>query len=603
MPHHDPSSLLGRARLAPAFLALPLMAGALSALSSGVAAGAQLADGSTAREPLDWGAREARHLLNRAGFGARPSEIGRWVAAGPDALIEELLSAPEPEVGFYHERIDPYDRERLKGLNGEPRRREVNRLRNLDRQQGRDFLAWWVEEMANGNAPLRERMTLFWSGLFTSGLKTVKRAGPMIEQNELLREHALGSYADLLREVLKDPAMLRYLDNDSNTQKSPNENLAREVMELFSLGEGNYSEQDVGEAARALTGRGLRGGGYHFSLREHDFGRKRLLNHSGRLDGDDLVDILLEQDACPRWIAGRLIEHLEGVEPSEPRLASYAHELRESGYQMRPFLRRLFHDPAFYRDEVVGARVASPIDFLVGACIRMNVRPPARFVLEGADIAGMTLFEPPNVKGWEGGLAWIDSGTLMTRGNLIGLLLGTLDSDDLELEQAPLLAMSEADGFVFDEPDEELDAESMESMMSAAEADADSMMSAAEDELEMQMMEEGTPAAPASREKSQLRKLATNMRRYGYRPRVYFTRALLRAGVESDAEITRTMLDTLLAIEAPAETYVLVERYLNRERTEVGLAPGQLLLGGEDSEPILRRLAHLILSLPEAQLH
>lgn len=586
-------------------------------------------------EPVDWTRREVRHLLNRAAFGARMGTIDHWVRMGQEALIDDLFDLDSDDDGYYIEHIDPYDRARLKGLKGEPRRKEVSRLRELDRQQGRDFLIWWVEEMAKGDAPLRERMTLFWHGLFTSGLKTIKRAYPMVDQNQLFREHALGSYADLLAEVMRDPAMLRYLDNDSNTRESPNENLAREVMELFSLGEGNYSERDVQEAARALTGRGLKDGRYHFGLKEHDFGRKVILGHRGRHDANDLVNILLQDEACPRYIASRLIEHFEGIAPSEARLTSYAYTLRDESYQIEPFLRRLFADPEFYRDEIVGARVASPIDFLVGTCVRLRMPVPSRFVLEGAGITGMRLFQPPNVKGWEGGLAWIDSGSLMARGNLIGLLLGTFDGSDLSNEEE--LPALEAHGLAFATDSQEeamsaapsIDEVMMDEAMMSEEGFDESMMemdffdepmmgsqdAMMSDGLDLEVMQpssvvgtatdDGADAPPTKkkREKSLLQKLATNMSRYGYRPRVYLTRRLISARIEGDAEIVRSMLEALLAIEPPAETYRLVERYLQREREAAGLPEGQLLLGGAASEPILRRLAHLILSLPEAQLH
>jgi len=574
--------------------------------------GAPLAATPVPDPELEWGAEQAEHLLNRAGFGARPHEIERWVEAGQAALVDELLAEGESFEPFYVERINPYDKRKLKDLPEAERRLAIRRLLAQDTKQGREFLMHWVGEMLDGENPLRERMALFWHGHFTSGVREVKRSFMMVGQLEMYRANALGSYADLLRGVLKDPAMLKYLNNDTNERGKPNENLARELFELFSLGEGNYTEDDVKEAARALTGHGIRAGEYAFQARKHDFGHKEILGVKGRHDVEDLVDIILARPECSRWIAGRLIKHFEGAEPDEARLESYAELLLEQGYELRPFLRRLLLDPEFYRAEVTGARVASPIDFIVGASRRLDLDAPPAFVLQGGELLGEELFQPPNVKGWEGGLAWIDSSTLFARGNLMGILVGVVGEPEIKGRdpEAREGGGRTTAGRIIDEVlaggerDTDLEAELEEGERGAREADRDRV-----DEMSMEsgMMEEGMEASmdgftPIKR-KSELQKIAKNMRSKGYTPRLHLTARLLSLGAATDAEVSQALLDELLAIVPPAETLALVTGHLTAERERIGAAPGELLSAGADAEPLLRGAAHLILSLPEAQLH
>lgn len=531
---------------------------------------------------LTWNSRAVEHLLNRAGFGARPEEIERWVEAGPKALVERLLDVESPEEPYFYDRLE-VSRDALADMDREGRRRAMQRLKAADKRQLQGFLAWWVDELVNGEYPLRERMTLFWHGFFTSSVTDVKRSYPMIRQNELLREHALGSYADLLRKILRDPAMLRYLDNDSNKKASPNENLARELMELFSLGEGNFTEQDVHEAARALTGRTTSRFDYLYRARQHDPGKKTILGVTGRADGDDLVDILLAQDACPRWVAGRLLEYFEGVAPTEQRRADYAAFLRREHYEIRPFLRRLFLDPRFYRDEVVGARVLSPIDYLVGSCRRLGLDPPPAFLVAASGLLGQRLLAPPNVKGWEEGPAWITTSSLMQRGNVMGALLGVVVPRAERLDPFEQFAAMDAERPAMD---------------SGADMamDGEALMSAGD-----RVARPAAPYSPPKARPSQLDRLITLVDRANYRPRMNLIARITRRGLLVDRDIVDYLLDELLAIEPPAETRELLLEHLRRERRSYGIE-GRLVNSGAVGERILRRLAHLILSLPEAQL-
>jgi uncharacterized protein (DUF1800 family) len=557
-----------------------------------------------ARAGMVWDARAAKHLLNRAGFGAKPSEIDAAVAMGQAALVEQLLSRRAEIEPFFFEHIGPPDPKTLREMSREDRAAAVREVREKDRRQLLEYTSWWFDHMASGEDPLRERMVLFWHGFFTSSFEEVKRSWLLIQQNEMVREKALGSYADLLRSMAKDPALLTYLDNQVNKKGSPNENLARELMELFSLGAGNYTEQDVKEAARALTGRGVsREGNYEFHKRLHDDGMKTVLGETDRLDGGDLVRILLAQDACPRWVAGKLLAYFEGVEPDAKRLADYAATLRKNDYAIQPFLRRLFLDPDFYRDEIVGARVQSPIDYMVGFTRRLGVEVPSAVLNSGASLLGQRLFWPPSVKGWDEGESWISTATIMQRGNLAGFMLGLVKVEDVlsevDTKEPPPAATPTAGGAPMMESDGD---GSMEEDSSTGEPMAEGR--AMEDEKNAADVKKPGAKKPAKRIGFDGAALY-GLRRAeaaGWTVSINLSSRIQKSGARSDAEIADRMLDDLLAIRAPEDTRTLVRGFLARERARLNLADGKLLDAGAEAERVLRRLAHLIYSLPEAQL-
>ena len=521
-----------------------------------------------------WDRRAAEHLLSRAGFGASEAEVARAVRRGREAVVAELLDVdPFHERPFYARRRDSRSLDAyLRGLPPDERREEARRMRMEDEQQLRDFSAWWVERMVGGEDPLRERMTLFWHGYFTSSQQDVRNSHEMIRQNQLLRANALGSFAHLLHAIARDPAMLEYLDNATNRRGSPNENFARELMELFALGEGNYTEEDVKEAARAFTGWTDRDGRFRFLPGQHDGGQKTVLGVTGELDGDQVIDLLLAQEACARHLAGELLAWLEGLAPAPERLAEYAALLLREDYEIRPFLERLFADPAFYRDEVVGTRIASPVDFLVGAARRLGCDPPPQLILAGAAVLGQELFHPPNVQGWEEGAAWITTSALMLRGNLAGVLLGEVQARDFVEDDSFDLLVAEEDP------------------------------PGGEGEVPGSMERSGRPAGSIPRRLGELGKLRA-LERSGWRPRLCLSAELDQAGARRDAEIVAALLERLLAVPAAPGTEQELAGVLARERTELGIEEGALLEDARRAEPVLRRLAHLVLCLPEAQLH
>lgn len=509
-------------------------------------------------------ARAAEHLWNRAGFGARTEDIERSVTLGREAAVAAMLRSGPDAAPFFVERFLDVPRAEQKEMSDTERQRRNNSARDKERRQLQDFTGWWVDRMQECDQPMRERMVLFWHGYFTSSVDEVRRANMLIRQNQFFRENALGNFRTILKGMLRDPALLTYLDNDANRKGRPNENLARELMELFTLGLGNYTEKDVKEVARALTGRTVDAqGDYSFDKGAHDDGAKEILGQKGKFNGDDVARILLEQPACSRHVARRILRWFEAVEPDQARVDEYAALLREKDWELRPLFEKLFQDPAFYREEVMGARVQSPIEYMVGMSRRMGQRVPAPLVASASAMLGMRLFAPPNVKGWEEGTAWITTSSLMQRGNIAGLLLGAVRVDDV---------------FVTSDADMQEMTESGASMAAAPKKDA--------------------PKGAAGTAFTAMKRVVDA----GWAPAHNFSARMRSRGAQTDAQIADVMLTDLLACDAPQDTRERMRSYLAGERVMLGLRDGELLKGGVASERVLRRMAHLVLSLPEAQL-
>ena len=378
------------------------------------------------------GLDDARHLLNRVGFGASAADLAEFSRLGRDAAIERLLAAtpaesPTPIPAELAEYVPPM---RVRQLSDEERR-------ELQRKTGMALRRWWVDTLFAAQTPaeqLRERMTLFWHNHFVSSVQKVKSARLMLEQNRLLRRHALGRFDGLLHAVGKDPAMVVYLDSASSRRGSPNENFAREVMELFTLGEGNYGEQDVKEAARAFTGWSIDPASGEFRWRPfaHDDGIKTVLGVSGRLDGDAVLDILLARPQTAEHLTRKLWREFISPVPDEREVKRIASRLRASGYDLRVALRELLLGSAFWATENRQSLVKSPVDFVVGSFNSLGMEPPDTAALAGLlRQLGQDLFAPPNVRGWPGGEAWINSSTLLARKQMAERLLRREGRDDL----------------------------------------------------------------------------------------------------------------------------------------------------------------------------
>lgn len=352
-----------------------------------------------------WDRRLAAHLYRRAGFGASLDFIDAAVDAGPSAAIGAIVDAEEPSEFSA-------DMARLAEA-------------NLATGNAQNLAAWWLYRMMATPAPLRERMTLFWHGHFATSAEKVGDARLMYRQNNLLREQALGDFSILLQEISRDPAMLIYLDSDSNRKSHPNENYAREIMELFALGEGQYSEQDIRELARCFTGWEIRRGKFRFNRYQHDTGEKSILGKTGTFGGEEGVEIVLAQRAAPRFLASKLIREFicDEPAPSPPLIEPLAQILRESNLQLEPVVRSILSSNLFFSARSVGRKVRSPVDLAVGLLRSLDATTNTYLVAESLRKVGQGLFYPPNVKGWDGGRTWINSSTLLGRANLMRDLL------------------------------------------------------------------------------------------------------------------------------------------------------------------------------------
>jgi uncharacterized protein (DUF1800 family) len=363
------------------------------------------------------GYADARHLLNRTGFGATDAEIREFAPLTREAAVRRLLDGARREASlappaFVDEPFTPFYK--FRQMSAEER---MARQR-LALQQGFELRAWWLHEMLASPSPLTERMTLFWHNHFATSQQKVRAGQLMYRQNVLLRRESLGNFATLLHAVARDPAMLIYLDNAGSRRQAPNENFAREVMELFTLGEGHYVEADVKEAARAFTGWSLDRDTGTFVYRRmwHDAGAKTVLGNSGDLDGDAVIDILLARPQTAELIAAKLWRELVSPQPDAAEVARWAQRFRDARYEVKPLLHAILTSEAFWSASNRASLIKSPVDLVVGTLRTFDIRSddlrPAVFV---SAALGQNPFSPPNVKGWPGGEAWIDSATLLGR--------------------------------------------------------------------------------------------------------------------------------------------------------------------------------------------
>jgi uncharacterized protein (DUF1800 family) len=289
--------------------------------------------------------------------------------------------------------------------------------------------AWWVARMLSTPHPLQEKMTLFWHNHFATSNAKVQSPRFMLGQYALLRKHALGNFAALVKEMSYNPAMLIWLDGRGSKKGNPNENYARELMELFSLGIGHYTEKDIREAARAFTGWNVVGTEAVFTAGDHDEGEKTVLGQTGKWKPDDIVRICLEQKAAPAFIVGKLFRFLVSeTVPATPELvAPLADSFRKSGYDFGALVKTVLASNLFFSDLVYRTKVKPPVDYTLGIVRALEGRVGSTQVSASLEQLGQNLFNPPSVKGWDGGTAWLNGQTLLFRQNLALALTSTED--------------------------------------------------------------------------------------------------------------------------------------------------------------------------------
>jgi uncharacterized protein (DUF1800 family) len=363
----------------------------------------------------------ARHLLNRTGFGATEAEVEAYAGLAREAAVDRIIrgarsGASIAPPAWVSEPFSPYYKLREKS----EAERKVEQQRNIERSF--ELREWWYREMLLSPSPFTEKMTLFWHNHFATSQQKVRNPQLVYRQNVLLRSEALGNFGALLRNVARDPAMLVFLDNAGSRKEKPNENFAREVMELFTLGEGNYSEKDVKEAARAFTGFSLDRDTGEFTYRRfiHDDGEKVIFGKRGNYGAEDVLNLLLARPETAEFITRKLWREFVSPVPGEGDVKYLAGVFRNSRYDTKSLMRAMLLSNAFWAPENRACLIKSPVDLVVGTLHTFEIMPmdlrPA--VLAGA-LLGQNLFSPPNVKGWPGGEAWINSATLLGRKQLL----------------------------------------------------------------------------------------------------------------------------------------------------------------------------------------
>lgn len=365
--------------------------------------------------------RNVQHLFWRAGFGASPTEVQAALSKSQRQLVKNLLHESRQSEPFEIVTTEPRIalKTAKKGIKSNANSREEMREQLKDLiQEKRETIGnlndAWVARMGQGQGVLREKMTLFWHNHFAC---RSKMATFIQQQNNTLRTHALGKFEDLLMAISKDAAMLQFLNNQQNRKKSPNENFAREVMELFTLGRGNYTEIDIKEAARAFTGWGFNlQGEFVFRPLFHDDGTKTLFGKSGNFQGEDVIDMLLSNPQTARFISRKLYHYFVNERINEEHVADMAKRFFRSDYDIADLMEYVFTSDWFYDSANRGSQIKSPVELLAGMqrTLHMDFADKTP-VLYTQKVLGQMLFNPPNVAGWPGGKSWIDSSSLLTR--------------------------------------------------------------------------------------------------------------------------------------------------------------------------------------------
>jgi uncharacterized protein (DUF1800 family) len=363
----------------------------------------------TAKDP--WDLRKAAHLHRRAGFGATWKELHRDLKDGPARSVARFLKPRKATED---------DEQVLDSL----------RQGVLSSNDSERLKAWWLYRMLYDVDPLREKLTLFWHSHFATSNRKVNSINYMLQQNEHLRKYALEGFEKLLTGIVTDPAMLIWLDGAGSKKQKPNENFAREFLELFTVGIGNYKEKDIRQAARAFTGWVQNGNQFSFrpnlSLRydpaQFDDGEKTFLKKTGKWKPADIIRITLEQPACAEFLCRKLYRFLvsEAKEPSDDLIAPLAEELRKNKYAIGPVVGTILRSRHFYSEEAIRQRIKCPVEFSLGLLRTLEVpRGDVRLLAlaVACDKQGQELFYPPNVKGWDGAKTWINSTTVLERGN------------------------------------------------------------------------------------------------------------------------------------------------------------------------------------------
>ena len=363
------------------------------------------------------GFTDARHLVARTGIGCEWQSIQRYQNLTRQQAIDHLLKSKDMSLPRAPG-MSPWSR--IVSLKGNMRRKKM--IMRISKVEGKKLQDWWIQHLLKTRSPFLERMTLFWHNHFPSSIEKTQQAGFLHQQNIMLRQHALGNYGQMLHAIAKDPAMLVYLDGYVSTKDEPNENFGRELLELFTLGIGHYTENDMREAARAFTGMGLdeRSGRAVFRPNEHDNGVKTFLGQRGNFKGEDIINILLRHPRTAETIAEKMWHEFINISRPDTRITKqWAQAFRGANYDIPTLLKAVFNSPVFWAPQNRGALIKSPIQLTLGTLRALPYSSAHTDLAHNLNIMGQGVFAHPSVKGWEGGTSWISTQSILRRNSMM----------------------------------------------------------------------------------------------------------------------------------------------------------------------------------------
>lgn len=394
----------------------------------------------TPKAPLTRGASNTdklQHLFARASFGLTVPEIQLLSLSPPEQAVDTLLAETEIPSPPGQWITEPFDFAAYRKLSPQEQRTFLQ----LNRERFEALRKWWFELMMGAAFNLREKMTLFWHGHFTSDFEAAALAQIMFKQNDTWRRHALGNFRMFLKKMYKDPAMLLYLNGVQNVAEAPNENFARELMELFTMGVGHYSENDIKEAARAFTGWQIDTINWLPFLYSpaHDYGTKTFLGQTGNFDGDDIIDIILEQEVTAHFVCRKLYEFFVSRELDDGFIADLANTFRSNDYEIKPVLQQIFTSDVFYSDHAAASLIKTPLDLAISNARMLSIESANVFFLVYATAAlDQELLNPPNVAGWPGQRSWINPTTYVLRNTVSEIFVNENLFRDRETNEPPI---------------------------------------------------------------------------------------------------------------------------------------------------------------------
>lgn len=562
-----------------------------------------------------WNPAAAAHLLQRAGFGGRPDEIAALTALGPQAAVRRLVrwqSVPDNFVPFdesdlHDASLEPFPASRPAttdaakrdgqaiGVAAKPEgnNRRLQPVTNkffywlrASRLETHRLSYWWAQRMLVTPRPLQEKLALFWHGHFATSEEKVRDYRKMLKQNMLFREKGNGSFRELMIGVAQDPAMLAFLDAGVNVKGEPNENFAREIMEMFTLGVGHYSEHDIRESARAFTGWNAQDLTFTFDPARHDDGIKKVLGREGPLDGVDVIDTLLAQPAAGEFIAGKLYMYFVRQDLSPALRTELGARLRASGYDIADLLETIFLSRDFYSPASVASRVRPPVELVVSTYRQAGLTqvPGVPDFNEVTDSLGQKLFYPPTVAGWAQGRSWITPGLLIARSNfaydVVFPDINFIPPDRYPSGDYKIRELSEKLALGIDVSTatklEGTDMSSMSNQMADRDEEFNTRLASYRGWQMALERVKPIPRAPA---------------------RLELSRMVLADGCRTAADAVDALLRRFVAVPVAPTTRARLTEFLQHELGTADLAAARSYL----DEP-LRQTLHLILSLPEYQL-